>query len=164
VRRYLQRSYQPTFVALWQWFSAGSSLPQAPLSAPCRLGTPNCKLQVKTRSGACTHASPRALQHRTLPPSQGGLWGCHVFSGSGSSLPDRRAPTPPRVPWLQTPPPYKGGLRCTMCPKALDPASLQRRAPEHRVSYSFGSYLHIGRAPLPSPHAMRFHVDRGPQT
>jgi hypothetical protein len=36
-----------------------------------------------------------------------------------------RAPASPRVPWLRTPPPYKGGLQCAACSTALDPASLQ---------------------------------------
>jgi hypothetical protein len=33
---------------------------------------------------------PCALQHRTLPPSQGGLRGYHMSSGSVSLLPDRK--------------------------------------------------------------------------
>jgi hypothetical protein len=35
-----------------------------------------------------------------------------------------RASAPPRVLWLLTLPPYKGGLRCATCPTALDSASL----------------------------------------
>jgi hypothetical protein len=57
---------------------------------PYRPGIPTCNLQVKIRSGACTQAPPRALQHRIQPPSQGGLRGCHVSSGLGSRLPDRK--------------------------------------------------------------------------
>jgi hypothetical protein len=37
----------------------------------------------------CSHTPPRALQHQTLPPSQGGVRGNHVSSGSGSRLLDR---------------------------------------------------------------------------
>jgi hypothetical protein len=50
--------------------------------------------------------APRALQHRTLPHSRGGLCGCHVSSGSGSCLPDRN------------------GSGTTTCPTTLDHASL----------------------------------------
>jgi hypothetical protein len=35
---------------------------------------------------ACIHALPRALQYWTLPPCQGGLWGCHMSSGSKPHL------------------------------------------------------------------------------
>jgi hypothetical protein len=51
------------------------------------------------------------------------------------------APVSPRVSWLWTPPPCKGGLRCTTCPTTLDPVSLQGRAPERRVSYGSESCL-----------------------
>jgi hypothetical protein len=55
----------------------------------------------------------------------------------------RRAPTPPRVPWLQIQVPYKGGLWCIMCPTSPDPASLQGRAPVRHMSCSFGSCLPV---------------------
>jgi hypothetical protein len=92
------------------------------MSVPYRLGTATYKFQVKIRSGACTHALPRALQHRTLPPSKGGLRGCHVLIGSRSCLRDRKG---------------SGTTTCTVAP---DPASLQGRAPVHHVFYSSRSY------------------------
>jgi hypothetical protein len=99
---------------------------QGPLSVSCRPGTPTYKLQVKTRSGACTHMSPRDLQHRTLPPSRGGLQGCHVSSRSGSRLLGRK------------------GFGVTTCIVAGDPASLQGRALVRHLSCSSRSYLPVG--------------------
>jgi hypothetical protein len=144
----------------------------------CRPSTSTYKHQVKIRSRACIHALSYALQHRTLPPNQGGLWGCYMFSGSGSHLSNRKcfgattctaAPDPvflqgrasvchvsyssgscllarqssvaSCVLQLQILPPCKGGLRCTTCPAAPDPASLHGRAPVHHVSYSSKSRL-----------------------
>jgi hypothetical protein len=88
---------------------------------------------------------------------------CHVPCNTGPCLPAKvgsgaatcpvalnpafligRPPAPPRVPWLRTPPPYKGELRCVTCTVAPDPIFLQRRTPMHHVSYSSGSCLHIG--------------------
>jgi hypothetical protein len=92
-----------------------------------------------------------------------------------------RALTLSRVPWLRPLPACKVGLRCTTCPTALDPASLQGRTLEHRVFCSSGSCLLQGRAPerrvsygsgsclptmrvsVPPLHTLRFFVDRGPQ-
>jgi hypothetical protein len=145
-------------------------------------GYPTYKLQVKKRSGSCTHASPHALQHRTLPPSQGGLWSCHVSSSFGSRLPEKKgfgaatcvvAPDPSslqgRAPvhhvflQLRTPPPCKGGLRCATCPTSQDLASLQGRAPKCHVSYGSEFCLPVGRALMPPPHARQLLMDRGPQ-
>jgi hypothetical protein len=92
------------------------------LSVSCRPGTSTHKLQVKTWSGACTHAPPRALQYRTRTLNQGGLQGCHVSSSSRSHLPDRKGSDAAMC--TMTPDPL-GGLRCTMCPVAPDLASLQ---------------------------------------
>jgi hypothetical protein len=39
-----------------------------------------------------------------------------------------RALVPPCVPWLRTPPPCRGGLRCTMCPTALDHTSVIKKS------------------------------------
>jgi hypothetical protein len=98
---------------------------QCPLqvSVSCRPGTPTYNLQVKKRSRTCTYASPCALQHWTLPPSQCRLRDCHVSSGSVSCLHDEK------------------GSSATTCPMALNPASLQGRAPVRHVSYKFGSCL-----------------------
>jgi hypothetical protein len=54
----------------------------------------------------CTHTPPRALQRRTMPPNRGGLRSCHVSSGFGSHLPDRK------------------GFDAATCTVALNPASL----------------------------------------
>jgi hypothetical protein len=81
---------------------------RGPLSVPYKPGTRTYKLQVKIGSEVCTHAPPHVLQYQTLPPSQGGLCSCHVSSGSGSHLPDRKgsgAMTCIVVPYLL------GGLR-----------------------------------------------------
>jgi hypothetical protein len=94
------------------------------LSVSCRPVIPTYKLQVKTRSGTCTHAPPRALQHWTLPPSRGGLWGCHVSSGSGSRLPDKKCFDIATCIMVPDPVSLQGRIRCVMCPTALDPASL----------------------------------------
>jgi hypothetical protein len=54
-------------------------------------------------------------------------------------------------------------LRCITYPTALDPTSLQGRAPERRVSYNSGSCLPTGRALVLPPHALWFPVDHEPQ-
>jgi hypothetical protein len=126
-------------------------------------GYPYTQASSQDKERACTHMPPRALQHRFQPPSQGGLQGYHMSNGSRSRLPDRRTPTLPRVPWLWTLPPCRGGLWCTTCHIALDPTSLQGRALERRVSHSSGSCLPSGRAPMLSPHAMKSPVGHGPQ-
>jgi hypothetical protein len=82
---------------------------------------------------------PRALQHRTLPLSQGGLRSCYVCSGSRSHLPDRKG---------------SGTVICTVAP---NPTSLQGRAPVHHVSYSSGSCLPIGEGSGAS-HVLRLWI------
>jgi hypothetical protein len=74
----------------------------------------------------CNHATSRALQHRTQPLSRGGLRGCHMSSASESCLPDRK------------------GFSAAMSTVALDPASLQGRAPVCHMSYSSESWLPAG--------------------
>jgi hypothetical protein len=136
---------------------------QDPLSIPYRPGTPTYKLQVKTRSGACTHAPPHALQHRIQPPSQGALRGCLMSSGSDHPSLIGRSPAPSHVQWLWTPPPCTGGLQCAMCHTASDPASLQGRALEHRMFHGSRSCLPTRRAPMPPPHVLQFPVGLRPQ-
>jgi hypothetical protein len=68
-----------------------------------------------------------------------------------------RAPAPPRVPWLRSPPPCKGGLPCATCLTAPDPASLQGRAPVRHVSCSSGSCLLAGEG-SGLPHVLRFWI------
>jgi hypothetical protein len=109
------------------------------VSVSCRLDIPTYKFQVKIRSGACTHAPPHALQHRTLPPSRGGLRGCHMFNDSGSRLPDRNG---------------SGAATCTVAP---DPASLQGRAPVRQVSYNLRSYLPTGEG-SGAPRVLRLRI------
>jgi hypothetical protein len=58
-----------------------------PLSVPYRPGTPTYRIQDKTRSRACIHALPCALQLRTMHLCQGGLRRCHVSYSSGPCLP-----------------------------------------------------------------------------
>jgi hypothetical protein len=84
---------------------------RGPLSVPCKPGTPTYKLQIETESGACIHVSPCALQYRTLRLCRGGLWGYHVSHDTRPC------------------PPTREGSGATMCTVALDPASLQGRAP-----------------------------------
>jgi hypothetical protein len=136
---------------------------RGPLSVSCRLGTPTYKFQVKTRSG-------RGLTRHHVPCSAGPCLlaevgseavMCPVALDAASLI--GRAPAPPRVPWLRTPPPCKGGLRCTTCPTTPDPSSLEGRALERRVSNGSGSCLPAGRVAVPPPHAQRFPMDRGPQ-
>jgi hypothetical protein len=69
----------------------------------------------------CTHAPPHVLQYCTQPPSQGGLQSCHVSSGSGPRLPDRKGFD--AATCIVAPDPL-GGLRCTACPTDPNPASL----------------------------------------
>jgi hypothetical protein len=45
---------------------------------------------------------PCVLQHQTLPPSQGGLRGCHVSNGPGPASQPRWTLTSPCVPWFWT--------------------------------------------------------------
>jgi hypothetical protein len=92
------------------------------MSVPYRSGTPIYNLKVKTGSEACTHEPPRALQYRTLPPSHGGFPSCHMSSGFGSYLPDKKGSGATTCTVALDP---LGRLRCTACPMALDPASLQ---------------------------------------
>jgi hypothetical protein len=92
-----------------------------PVLVPCRPGTPTYKLQVKTRSGACTHLPPDVLQHRILPPSQGGLQGYYMSSGTSSRLPDREGSDTTTCAVALDP---LGGLRCAVCHTAPDPTSL----------------------------------------
>jgi hypothetical protein len=110
------------------------------------------------RQGRCTTTCPTALDHASLfgrapalprvprlwilPPCSVGLLRCHVSRGSGSCLPTQE------------------GSDTAMCPAALDPTSLLRRAPmlpcvprlrilppclrglrRCHVSYGSGSYL-----------------------
>jgi hypothetical protein len=102
------------------------SLPPArwargPLSIPCRPGTPAYKLQVKTKSETCNHASPRIPQHWVLPPMRGGLRGGHVSSGSRARIPYREGSGVGMYTVALDP---LGGLRSVTCLKAPDPASL----------------------------------------
>jgi hypothetical protein len=80
-----------------------------------------------------------ALQHRTMPPCQGGLRGCHVSSGSESCLPDRK------------------GSSAAMCTVARNPATLQGRAPVRHVSCSSGFYLSAGEGSRVL-HVLRFQI------
>jgi hypothetical protein len=86
---------------------------------------------------------------------------CAVASDPASLI--GMAPAPSRVPWLWTPPPYRGGLWCTTCHTSPDPPSLQGRAPERHVSHDSRSCLSTGRAPVSPPHALWFPVGRRPQ-
>jgi hypothetical protein len=88
----------------------------------------------------------------------------HVSYMSGSYLPVGEGSGVPRVLHLRILPPCRGGLRCAMCLTALDPASLEGRAPERRMSYGSRPCLPIERALVPPLHALRFPVDHGPQT
>jgi hypothetical protein len=88
-------------------------------------GTPTYNLQVKIGSGTCIHTPPCDLQYRTIPPSQGGLRSCHMFSGSGSCFLDKKGSVAATCTMALDP---LGGLWCTTCPAALNPASLIRRA------------------------------------
>jgi hypothetical protein len=97
----------------WAW---------GPLLVLCRSGTPKYNLQVKARSGAYTHVPPRVMQLRILPLSQGGLWSCHVSSGSGTRLPTKEGSG---VTTSTVAPNPLGGLRSTVCLMAPDPASLR---------------------------------------
>jgi hypothetical protein len=98
--------------------------PSASLSVPCRSGIPRYKLQVKIRSWACIHTLPSVLRHRTLPPSQGGLWGCHVSNGSGTHL---LAKVGSGIATCTMALDSLGGLRSAVSPAAPDLASLPRR-------------------------------------
>jgi hypothetical protein len=89
------------------------------------------------------HVTP--LQYWTLPSSQGGIWCCHVSSGSRSYLPARegfgvttcltasdpasmlgRAPVPPHVQWLQILPPCSRGLWCCRMSHGSGPRLIAR--------------------------------------
>jgi hypothetical protein len=89
---------------------------------PYTPSTPTYKLQVKTRSEACTHGLPRVLRYRTLPPSKGGLRGYHVSSGSRFRLPDRKGFD---AAMCIVAPNMLRGLWCTMYPMVSDPNSLR---------------------------------------
>jgi hypothetical protein len=152
-------------------------------------------------SGSCLPARessdvPHALQLQILPPCREGLQCamcptaldpaslqgrapvCHVCYSFRSCLPTGEGSGAPCVLQLRILRPCRRGLRSTACPTTLDPASLQWRAPERRVcrgsgsvgsaperpvSHDSGSCLPTGRTPVPPLHALRFHVDRGPQ-
>jgi hypothetical protein len=144
------------------------------LSVPCRSGTPTYKPQVNIRSGTCTHTPPHALQHRTLPPSQGGLRGCHMPYGSRPHLPARERSGASHVLWLRTLPNSSRGLRCcgvyrssrphlptregsaaATCPTTLDPTSLLGRAPHattRTMALDLTSRVRWART---LPHALR---------
>jgi hypothetical protein len=72
---------------------------------------PTYKLQVKTRSGVCSHALPHVLQHRTRPPSRGGLRAATCLAAPGLASQPRWALTLPCVPWLRTRGEGSGELR-----------------------------------------------------
>jgi hypothetical protein len=91
-------------------------------------------ISLKSRQGAgraptCCHVP---CSTEPYPPVKvgSGATTCPVAPDPASMI--GRAPTPPRVPWLRIPHPYKGGLRCATCPTAPDPVSLQGRAPVTR--------------------------------
>jgi hypothetical protein len=73
-------------------------------------------------SGACAQALPFVLQYRTLPPSQDGLWGCHVPSNFRTHLPDRKGSN---TTTCTVDPDPLGGLQCATCLAASDPTSLR---------------------------------------
>jgi hypothetical protein len=85
----------------------------------------------------CDHTLPHVQQHQTLPPRSGGIRHCHVSHGSRSRLPAQE------------------GSGAAMCPKALDPASLLRRAlaPPHVPC--------LLTPPPRSGGIWRYHVSRG---
>jgi hypothetical protein len=102
---------------------------RGPLSVPCRSGTPAYRLKVKTWRRVRYHKLPHVPQLRTSPLYWRGLRCQHVSTSTGPRLPARvgsgaatcstvsdpasplrRAPTPPCVPWVLTPPPRWGGL------------------------------------------------------
>jgi hypothetical protein len=124
------------------------------LLVPYKPGTSTCKLQVKTRNRVCTHV-----------PCSTGLC-LPIKVGSGAAMcpvaPDPafligRAPTPPRVPWLWTPPPYNEVLRCTTYPTTPDPAFLHGRAPVRHVSCSSRSCLPVGES-SGAPRILRLRI------
>jgi hypothetical protein len=99
-----------------------------------------------------------------VPYSTGPCLPTDVWSGASTCPVDLdptsligRAPALPRVLWLRTPPPCKGGLRCTMCPTAPDLASLERWTPVRHVSYSSRSYLPTGYGSR-APHVLRLWI------
>jgi hypothetical protein len=156
--------------------------------AGCRRVGPTCGFTASPEvglGGHCRYPADRVLLHASFKSRQGverAPIHRHVPCSIEPDLPAKvgsrasmcpvtldptsqigRAPTSSRVPWLQTPDPYKGVLRCAMCPTALNPSCLQGRALERRLSYSFRSCLPTGRASVLPPHALWFPVNRRPQ-
>jgi hypothetical protein len=106
----------------------------------------------------------RAPTRRHVPYSTEPCLPAKVCSGAAMCLvgPDAalligRYPVPPRVSCLRTPPPCKGGLRCTTCPTDLDHASLQGRAPVCHVSCSSGYCLPVGEG-SDLPRVLRLRI------
>jgi hypothetical protein len=69
---------------------------------------------------------------------------CHMPCSTRPCLPTKLGSGAAMCPWLRTPPPYWGGLRC------------------HRMSYSSGPCLLVGRV-LALPHILRSPVGHGSQ-
>jgi hypothetical protein len=61
------------------------------------------------------------MQHQTLPPSQDGLWGCHVTSGSETRLSTKVGSNTTTCTMALDP---LRGLRCATCLIDPDPPSL----------------------------------------
>jgi hypothetical protein len=123
-----QQWEEPPKCLISLWTSIGSprrGLTEPPYQYPADQVPPHTGLS--PRQGRCTATCPTSLDPTTLLG---------------------RAPTLPRVTWLWIPPPCSRGLRCchescgsgsclptregsgaAMCPAAIDPATLLRRAP-----------------------------------
>jgi hypothetical protein len=121
----------------------GERFNQAPLSVPCRLGTPAYRLESKTRKTYCH--MPYIIGSYNPAREGTNAATCPTALDLASLL--GRAPVLPRVMRLWILPPYSGGLWCchvsrssrsclpaqegssaAMSPTALDPASLLGRA------------------------------------
>jgi hypothetical protein len=117
---------------------------RAPLSVPCRPGTPAYRLESKTRKMYCHMPYIIGSCHPAREGTNAAM--CPMALDPASLL--VRALVLPRVMWLWILPPYSGGLWCyhvsrgsrsclptqegssaAMSPMTLDPASLLRRAP-----------------------------------
>jgi hypothetical protein len=118
----------------------------------CRYPTDRVPLHTsfKSREGAKRAPTRRHVPCSTEPclPTKVGSRGATCLVASDPAFLIGRASAPPPVPWLWTPPPYKGGLCCTTCPVAMDHTSLQGKDLVHHVSCSFGSCLPSKRAPV----------------